>query len=65
MCPYGLLVHQHDKGADLSLYSEPRMLGDCAQVTPQFHFGALLDKTRETDRMVAFSARRFVLRAPW
>ncbi len=36
------LVHQHDKGADLSLYSAPRILGDSARATPQFHFGALL-----------------------
>jgi hypothetical protein len=35
------LVHQHDKDADLSLYSAPGIFGDWPLVTPQFHFGAL------------------------
>ncbi len=38
------LVHQHDKDADLSLYSALGIFGDWPLVTPQFHFGALSSK---------------------
>jgi hypothetical protein len=36
-------VHQHDEDAGLSLYFAPRILGDVSHVTPQVHFGALLE----------------------